>query len=86
MSWRFGNSARAGRGDVGAASVRHPRLEIYATRVPQEIQLQWPSGCLCGLEENPDVADPRGWKAMAIQPTENGNRVGYAEKSVIAAE
>ena len=61
---------------IGAASVKRPRLEIATTRTPQEIQLQWPSGCLCELQENPDPADPQGWRPMNIQPVENGNRVG----------
>jgi hypothetical protein len=61
---------------IGAASVRHPRLEIYSTRTPQEIQLKWPAGCLCELEVNPDAANPQGWTPMSIQPIETGNRIG----------
>ena len=61
---------------VGAAAVKRPRLEIQTTRTPQEIQLQWPSGCLCVLEENPDPSDPRGWQPLNVQLEENGTRVG----------
>jgi len=61
---------------VAAASVKRPRLEINLTRVPQEIQLQWPSGCACVLEENPIPTDPQGWKPVNIQPVENGSRMG----------
>lgn len=59
---------------IGAASLKHPRLEISWAR--SEIQLQWPSGCLCELEGSPDPADSRGWTVQDVRPLENGNRVG----------
>ena len=61
---------------VAAASMKHPQLEISPTRTAQEIQLQWPSGCLCELEENGDLGDPQGWTPMSIQAVESGNRLG----------
>jgi hypothetical protein len=61
---------------IGAASVKRPRLESSAGHSVQEIRLQWPSSCLCELEENADPADPRGWTPMDIRPVENGTRIG----------
>jgi hypothetical protein len=61
---------------VGAASVKHPRLGIASSRSPHEIQLQWPAGCQCELEGNPDAVDPRGWKKLDVQPVESGHRLG----------
>lgn len=61
---------------VGAASLKQPRLEIGPTRTPQEIQLQWPAGCLCELESNPDPSDPQAWSKLELRPVDNGNRLG----------
>jgi hypothetical protein len=61
---------------VAAASVKAPRLEIAADRSGKEIQLQWPSGCLCELEANTDATDPRGWRVLELRTVDEGNRVG----------
>jgi hypothetical protein len=61
---------------VGAASMKQPRLEIASSRSPGEIQLQWPSGCLCELEGNPDPTDPKGWTQLEVRPVDDGNRLG----------
>jgi FG-GAP-like repeat/FG-GAP repeat len=61
---------------IGAASVKAPRLEIGFDRTNQEmIQLEWPAGCVCEVEANPDVSDPRGWSVLDIRPVENGNHL-----------
>jgi hypothetical protein len=60
---------------VGSASVKHPRLEISKTAVPQEIQLRWPSGCLCDLQQNTNAAAPAGWTLKSVSLIESGNRV-----------
>jgi hypothetical protein len=56
--------------------VKAPRLEINFVRSRKEIQLQWPSACLCELEGTPDAADPTGWSGLEIRPVETGNRIG----------
>lgn len=61
---------------IAAASEKRPRLEINRTRSPQELQLRWPSGCVCELEGSSDVTNPQGWTVLDVQPTENGNRIG----------
>jgi hypothetical protein len=61
---------------IAAASVKRPRLEINLTRTQEEIQLQWPSGCLCVVEGNTDPANRQGWTVLDVQPAEHGNRLG----------
>ena len=62
---------------IAAASVKHPRLEIRPDRASREmIQLQWPAACVCELEANSDLNNPRGWTVLEVRPTENGNRLG----------
>jgi hypothetical protein len=61
---------------ISAASVQRPRLEISPTRSPQEVQLRWPSGCVCQLEASIDPSNPQGWTVQDVQPTENGTRLG----------
>lgn len=61
---------------VGAASLKRPRLEITSGRSPDEIQLQWPAGCLCELEGNSDASDPQGWTVLDVRAVESGNRLG----------
>jgi hypothetical protein len=56
--------------------LKSPRLEIHLTRTPNEIQLQWPSGCQCQVEANSDSTDSRGWKPLEVTPVENGARLG----------
>lgn len=34
------------------------------------------SACLCELEGNPDVGDPRGWSVLDVQAEETGARMG----------
>jgi hypothetical protein len=61
---------------IGAASGKGARLEMKTGRSSQEIQLQWPSGCLCELLTSTNAADPKGWSVLNAQPVENGNRIG----------
>jgi hypothetical protein len=63
---------------ISVASAKAPRLEIDRLRLRErdEIQLQWPSGCLCELEGNPDVSDPKAWSVLEVRPVESGNRMG----------
>lgn len=61
---------------VSVASVKRPQLELRRTRAQDEIQLQWPSGCLCELEWNSEFNDPRGWKVPEGKLVETGNRIG----------
>jgi len=61
---------------IAAASLTHPQLEIDLSRAPQEIELQWPSGCLCDLEGTADPTDPQAWEPLDVRPTENGTRIG----------
>jgi fibronectin-binding autotransporter adhesin len=61
---------------IGAASIKGARLEMKTGRTSQEIQLQWPSGCVCELMTSTNAADPKGWSILNVQPVENGNRTG----------
>ena len=62
---------------ISAASMTAARLEMNTGRSREEIRLQWPAGCLCELEVNSNnVADPRGWTVLDVQPNESGNRIG----------
>ena len=61
---------------VAASSLTQPKLEIHLSRASQEIELQWPSGCLCDLETTTDPSDPRGWEPMDVKPMENDTRIG----------
>jgi len=68
---------------IGAASVTGARLEVRPDRAnPDMIQLQWPSGCVCEVEENPDVSNPRGWSVLDLRPLENGARLGLLVPAV----
>ena len=62
---------------IGAASVKGPRLQIQRGGENKGmIQLQWPAGCVCELEGNPDATDPRGWSVLDVRPVENGTSLG----------
>lgn len=61
---------------IGAASAKQPRLEFKFSRSQQEIELKWPSGCLCELEGNSDAGNSQGWEPLDIRPVEDGNRIG----------
>lgn len=61
---------------VSAASVKPSRLETALDRSKQEIQLQWPAGCVCELEVNENIGDSRQWTVLEVRPVESGNRVG----------
>jgi len=61
---------------VGVASEKRPRLQIAHSRANGEIELQWPSGCLCELEGNSDPANPQGWEPLNVTPVETGTHIG----------
>lgn len=67
---------------ISAASLKLPRLEILPGRSPQEVQLQWPSGCVCEVEGNSDPTNPRGWELLDVKPVENGTRIGLLVPAV----
>lgn len=61
---------------LAASPLKRLRLESSFDRAKGELRLQWPSACLCELEGNPDLNDPRGWMKLEVQPVQSGNRLG----------
>lgn len=59
---------------VAASSMTGPRLKI--SRGKEEVQLEWPAGCVCELQGSEDVTDRKGWSVLEVRPTESGNALG----------